>query len=254
MPNVKSPGLQLALREWWAHISAPRVVFVMAAVTVVLVWSGPFATSVLPPLTRIVYWVSMVWGTYTIGYFVSIYTRAWLAHRPFWMQIAGFAVLNGLVVALFVAVANIVLAGWASGVSWAAYPRYIVEFWAIAAVVSVLLALISHQSTAPEPEQPLLMDRLAPPLRGPIVALSAEDHYTRIRTTQGEDLILMPLRDAIREAAPTPGLQIHRSHWVATDRIQRVHRADGKTQVILQDGTTLPVSRANTASLRELGY
>lgn len=254
MPNVKSPGLQFALREWWAHISAPRVVFVMAAVAGVLVWSGPFATSTLPPLTRIAYWVGMVWGTYTIGYFINIYTLSWLARRSQWLQVAGFAVLNGVVVAVFVALANIALTGGSSAASWWAYLGYGAELWAVAAVVSALLALISQQSTPPEPDLPLLMDRLAPPLRGPVIALSAEDHYTRIRTPQGEDMVLMALRDAIREAAPTQGIQIHRSHWVATAHIAQVLRTGGKTRVVLTDGTELPVSRANTAALRELGY
>jgi hypothetical protein len=37
------------------------------------------------------------------------------------------------------------------------------------------------------------------------VALSVEDHYVRVRTTRGEEMILMRLSDAIRETAPETG-------------------------------------------------
>lgn len=252
MPNVNRPRLQLALREWWAHICSPRVALIMLAVTVVLVLGGPFNTGKLPLPLRAAYWAGMVWGSYSIGYFVSVLTDTWTAPWPRWAQIAGFAAINGLAVALFVMAVNALLMGGAMPDRWTLL-RYIAELWAVGALVSALLALLSRPAAIDAPA-PALLDRLPPPMRGPILALSAEDHYTRIRTTKGEELVLITLRDAIREAAPTEGIQIHRSHWVATEQIARVHRSDGKTSVILRDDHNLPVSRANTAALREMGY
>ena len=45
-----------------------------------------------------------------------------------------------------------------------------------------------------------------------------EDHYVRVFTDAGESLILLRLSDAMAEVRDVPGLQIHRSHWVAATR------------------------------------
>jgi DNA-binding LytR/AlgR family response regulator len=89
--------------------------------------------------------------------------------------------------------------------------------------------------------------------RAPLVALSVEDHYVRIRTTKGEAMILMQLGDAIREVGDTPGLQVHRSHWVALDQIRAVTRKGDGAIVSLRHGPDVPVSRANLPKLREAG-
>ena len=89
--------------------------------------------------------------------------------------------------------------------------------------------------------------------RGALVALSSEDHYTRIRTTRGEELVLIRLADAIREAEPVKGLQVHRSHWVALDHIAAARRDGDRAILRLSIGSDIPVSRANVARLREAG-
>ncbi len=54
-----------------------------------------------------------------------------------------------------------------------------------------------------------------PENRGPILRLSAEDHYTMTVTSRGRELILIRFSDALSELAETEGTQIHRSHWIA---------------------------------------
>jgi hypothetical protein len=85
----------------------------------------------------------------------------------------------------------------------------------------------------------------------PIVALSAEDHYVRVRTDRGQALILMNLANAIAALGPDSGVRIHRSHWVSralalemTTRSRRGIRVD--------DDTVLPISRAGRKALNEL--
>lgn len=245
---MNTQRLQLALREWWAHISQIKVALIMLAVTCVLVLSGPFNTITFPWPIRIIYWILMVWGTYSIGYFIGVLTDRMLAASPQWMQILGFAGINGIAICLFVLAVNVATFGGGY-----ANLLFLAELWAVAALISGLMALVNDAQDT-QTAQPILLDRLPPPLRGPIIALSAEDHYTRIRTSQGEDLVLITLRDAIREAAPTQGLQIHRSHWVALQHILKAGRSDGNMHVTTTGGHTLPVSRANIPRLRELGF
>ncbi|MDE0344439.1 MAG: LytTR family DNA-binding domain-containing protein [Boseongicola sp.] len=86
-----------------------------------------------------------------------------------------------------------------------------------------------------------------------MIALSVEDHYTRVRTTKGEELLLLRLSDAIRETAPVAGLQVHRSHWVASDQVTGSRRDRNRTLLILRNGDEIPVSRANMRAVREAG-
>lgn len=91
-------------------------------------------------------------------------------------------------------------------------------------------------------------------LGGVIYAVQAEDHYLRIRTSKGSDLILMRLTDAIGELEGIEGAQTHRSWWVAKDGIDKVKRADGRVTLVLKDGTEAPVSRPNVRALRDSGW
>ena len=100
---------------------------------------------------------------------------------------------------------------------------------------------------------PRLLNRLPKALRGPLIALTATDHYTEVTTTLGSTRLLMRLSDAMAEAAPTPGLRIHRSHWVALDHIRDARRDGPRASITLTNGTELPVSRSHVAALEETG-
>ena len=105
----------------------------------------------------------------------------------------------------------------------------------------------------PTAARPALLDRLPIEKRGVLMSLSAEDHYTRVRTSHGEELLLMRLTDAIREAAPTPGLQVHRSHWVAVGAVAQVTRGKDRATIHLTGGAEVPASRSYLPALREAG-
>jgi hypothetical protein len=89
--------------------------------------------------------------------------------------------------------------------------------------------------------------------QAPVVALSAEDHYVRVRTDRGQALILMNLSEAVAALGPGAGVRIHRSHWLS--RALAVEAAAMRTRHIVRigDDTALPVSRAGRKLLNELG-
>ena len=98
-------------------------------------------------------------------------------------------------------------------------------------------------------------DRLPPKLRGAAIrAVQAEDHYLRIHTDRGSDLILMRLSDALDELEGLEGSQTHRSWWVARDAVRDVVRGDGRATLTLDGGVTVPVSRRYAKALREAGW
>ncbi len=93
----------------------------------------------------------------------------------------------------------------------------------------------------------------APQKRGALIALSAEDHYVRVTTTAGTELVLMRLADAMAEISQTQGLQVHRSHWVALDQVVKVIRIGGRGELTLSDGSTRPISRGFMPAVRAAG-
>jgi hypothetical protein len=95
-----------------------------------------------------------------------------------------------------------------------------------------------------------LLGRLPDRLGKEIVALEAEDHYLRVHTALGSDLVLMRLSDAIAAIEPHQGLQVHRSWWVAQDAICEIVRSEQRTQLKLRNGLLVPVGRTYSAAVR----
>lgn len=107
-------------------------------------------------------------------------------------------------------------------------------------------------ATAAPPAAPKFLERLPLKLRGgELWAVEAEDHYLRLHTSKGQDLILMRLADAVDELEGIEGAQVHRSWWVARDAITDARRGDGRATLTLKDGSEVPVSRTYARLLRE---
>ncbi len=100
---------------------------------------------------------------------------------------------------------------------------------------------------------PDFLDRFQPDLEGELISVSADNHYLNVRTCTGEARVLMRFSDAIRELEGFDGLRIHRSHWIARNKVQQVDRDGGRSFVILTNGERLPVSAAYRDALKDHG-
>lgn len=130
--------------------------------------------------------------------------------------------------------------------------------------MSVLAPALNRQAVVAQEAAALLqaapapvrfLERLPLKLRGAeIWAVEAEDHYLRLHTSRGQDLILMRLSDAIDELAGLEGEQVHRSWWVARDGVTDVERGDGRAVLTLKNGVKAPVSRTYARVIREKGW
>ncbi|HYC02252.1 MAG TPA: LytTR family DNA-binding domain-containing protein [Azospirillaceae bacterium] len=98
------------------------------------------------------------------------------------------------------------------------------------------------------------MKRLPRPLGDRLLALEAEDHYLRVHASAGSDLLLLRLADAVEELDGLPGLQVHRSWWVARDAVRRLHREGGRLTLELSNGLRVPVSRTYGLAVRQAGW
>jgi hypothetical protein len=102
--------------------------------------------------------------------------------------------------------------------------------------------------------EPRLVARLPERLRGAaVLALEAEEHYTKVHTNRGSTLLLLRFSDAMAEMEPRPGLQVHRSFWVSRDGVERVARVQRRLVIRLRGGTEVPVSRSFRLAVKSAG-
>lgn len=98
------------------------------------------------------------------------------------------------------------------------------------------------------------LSRLPPRLGHDILCLEMEDHYVRVHTRTGSDLLLMRMRDAVAELNGVDGLQVHRSWWVARSAVVAVRRQDKSATLVLANGIEAPVARDRMPILRAAGW
>lgn len=98
--------------------------------------------------------------------------------------------------------------------------------------------------------QPDFWNRVPMTIGRDLVALSAELHYMRVYTTQGEALVLFPFGRAVVQLENViDGVQIHRSHWVALGHVAEIRRNGRNGVCHTTSGLDLPISRKRRQSL-----
>ena len=225
----------------------------MIGLGVILGLSGPFDTlRVLPLVPRVLYWVFIVASTFAVGSFVDIVLNRVMRPQPIWLRFVVLTVAIGSAVTLVVHLTNLAVFGiWPE--SWASFSQMFAVITAIAGVVEGgIFALRGARPDEREGGVPLLA-RLPLDKRGSLIALSAENHYVNVTTTAGSELVLMRLSDAQKEVQGVPGLQIHRSHWVATAHVTKVSKSGDRGEVVLSDGSSRPISRSFMPAVKEAG-
>ncbi|MCF6274707.1 MAG: LytTR family transcriptional regulator DNA-binding domain-containing protein [Robiginitomaculum sp.] len=216
---------------------------------VILTVLAPYGTSVFSPFPRFVYWV----GLCLAGGFGASAANviAYVFKREFgpWQMALVQSVTSTLAVSTIILIMALIAYGMPSAKNFFITMFYV---WVIAAVISSIGALLSRQKNdKPAPERAVLYERLPPHLRSAdIYALAAEDHYVRVITARGGELVLMRLSDAVKETAPIKGLSPHRSWWVAEAGVDKVN----KSEIILRSGQTVPISRTGMKLVRAAGW
>jgi hypothetical protein len=270
---VNRKALQLALREMQAATVSRYSRIGMILAIVLLAVSGPFGTFQSFNIgQRVGYWAVMVVGSYLVGQAAATFFLELLREQidRKWPRVLLAGLLASLPVTMGVLLVNGVAyqhVGVADSLSIWMYTTLVtlavvvvfVSFGELmgGAQANQTEGVAPAAAETPPPMQaaatPPVLERVPLPQRGRLLALTVEDHYVDIVTDRGKTLVLMRLADAIREAAPVPGLQIHRSHWVALDAVRRTERSDGKTTVELSNGLRLPISRGYMAMARDAG-
>ncbi|HEY9219110.1 MAG TPA: LytTR family DNA-binding domain-containing protein [Phenylobacterium sp.] len=244
----------------WAPYDGPggwlRGLAISLAVALFLAYAGAFGTGEAPAVRRYTYWIMLL----TIGaLWGPLVSRSFFSKRGersrLWLRVGLLSLVMAVSLTGVVTLANQLVLGVALPLS--AIPTVFVAVLLVSALLSTLNVLIEipRGETAAGPEPAKFLERLPLKLRGAEVwAVESEDHYLRLHTSKGQDLILMRLADAVAELQGIEGDQVHRSWWVARDAIVGARRGDGRATLTLKDGSEVPVSRTHAGKLRERGW
>ena len=220
---------------------------------------GAMGSDQAPLPTRLAYWVGLCLAGAVVGTGVTqLIGREGRADNHPWLYGAATVVLITLPFTGVVWFVSEML--FARGLRLEALPRYLLPVGIVTAAMTILNFLVqrrpieTHAAPVGTPA-PRFLDRLPAKLRGAALhAVEAEDHYLRLHTSRGQDLILMRLSDAIAELEGIEGAQTHRSWWVAKAAVEGARRGDGRATLQLTGGVEAPVSRAYAKALREAGW
>lgn len=254
------PEIDTARAQLRPILCNPRFWVSLLALGLVIGITGPFGTmTALPVLPRLAYWVFMVLLTGAVGLILCRTLSVLLGRtglpRPLTALLAGL--IAGAPITLLVHGLNALLLRPGDVALGAG--ALTASLFAISAFISVAVSQVFFAQPPARPvlppymPAPRLLNRLPRDRRAPLVSLTATDHYTEVTTTAGSTLLLLRLSDAIAEATPTPGLRIHRSHWVALDQITAARRDGPRASVTLTNGAELPVSRSHLPALEQAG-
>lgn len=223
--------------------------------------SGPYGTYLSVPLpVRLGFWVTVLVIPWAVWETLILVARALLP------KALGRRVLMALLMPAFAVVGSL-FATSLSAVVFSLNSATFLEAWAqsllswlsFSFLVVLPMVLIADALSRREQHRGgenllgFFSTKLPEHLRGShLVALKSEGHYLCVYTTTGRALIHMSMDDALSALSAYPGIQTHRSWWVAIDQIDRGtgHHEFTETLPTLT-GLNIPVSRRRRKTVLE---
>ena len=235
---------------------------ILIAMGLLMGFMGPFDSEHRPALLLYGYWLICIVG----GGLIGIVLDHWLSRfiPGVWWRVAAVSVLMTPPVTLLVLVTQVVLMEQPFG--WSPWLNLLWQVWPIVLAVMVVRALAWRRLparvetrtvvAAPLPEaEAAFRRRLSAKRRAArLIAVEAYDHYLKVHTDAGEELITLRFADALEDLALAHGWRVHRSWWVAADAVEGVRWRKGAGEIQLVGGLTAPVSRSCAPVLREAGW
>ncbi|HEX8193731.1 MAG TPA: LytTR family DNA-binding domain-containing protein [Allosphingosinicella sp.] len=220
---------------------------------------GPYRTLDIPDMLRTAYWLLAVWGAGLAG--MAIDATLGRRIRRFWLRIAVVSLAMTVPVTPFIYSLNALMLGLPRR-PWL-LPQLAWQVLVVALLIMALRALLWRRIVEtrtivvpplPEAERTLRL-RLSAKRRGArLIALEAEDHYVRVHTDAGSELLSMRFADAVEELAHAHGYRLHRSWWASAEAIEAVRWRRGVGEARLAGGIVAPVSRSCATILKEAGW
>jgi len=243
----------------------------MIAIGIFFALTGLYNSDQAPAGLRFVYWVSVM----VLGGIVTIAFETALLHwKPEWAKRAWLSLFLVSLLAttpqtLIVAFFEVTLFNHST-----IWPQLIPLWVNVAIVIIPMVALLRALRLITKPQNqpvesrsqdlasptnlsppPLISQHLGAQFRkAPLIALQAEDHYVRVHTKAGSDLVLLRFVDALTSVEDRKGFRLHRSWWVSEEAIKSVQFSRGSGEVLLKNDVSAPLSRTYAPDLKQAGW
>ncbi len=223
---------------------------------------GPYGTGTLPPPRALLYWFLCMVGGGLIG--IAIDETVGRGAGSFGRRLAISSLgMTPLVTLLVLFVSHVLLRQPLNT------GRYLWLLWQVLVVcvpVMALRALVWRRPRTvvetrvvvapplPEAEAAFRLRLSARRRAARLIAVEAYDHYLRVHTGAGSELVTARFAEALEELAGAHGFQTHRSWWIAADAIESVRWRRGAGEARLAGDLTAPISRAHAPALKAAGW
>lgn len=254
--EAKRTSPAAAARRWAVDLA------MLVAIGLLMGFLGPFGSDRIPDGDRYAYWMICMVGGGVIGITANDLLSPRLVGT--WRRVALVSLSMTPVVSLLVLTTEHLLLGGILDVG--GFLRLLWQVWPILLAVMAVRALVWQRPparvetrtviAAPLPEaEAAFRRRLSAKRRGArLIAIEAHDHYLKVHTDAGEELITLRFADALEELSRAHGWRVHRSWWVAADAVEAVRWRRGAGEIRLASGLTAPVSRTHGPVLKEAGW
>lgn len=234
---------------------------ILVAIGTFLTFIGPFGSSASGDhWWRLwLFWTGVIVTGGLIGEFVSAFLMPLMAKLPMLVQLLVIALVMSVIMTPIVAMFGLLI-GDPFPLSY--WPELFGGVFVISAFMTgfgFLMGKALNDEPEGKPDDPSeitarFLMRLPPAFRAAkLHAVEAEDHYLRVHTDKGSELILLRLADAVRELEGSGGLQTHRSWWIAGDAVKDVKRQNGRLVLVTHGDVDVPVSRTYARAVKEAG-
>ena len=241
-------------------IRVTRLITIAIISALLFAFLGPFDTfKSMPIYQRLAFWFTLIAGCGMVGHVIVMFAlyHPKIAHWPRALRLlvgAAIMAFPGLLVFLQV---DYFFRG----------KIYSLGHWPFLwTTVFVISSAISFANFMPpfinirdeekgidqDPQYVPFLRRLSADLGYELVSLSMKDHYVQVTTKEGDQLIHATFAEAMSELDQFPGVQIHRSHWVAENAISRLVSQGRSDFLELVDGRKLPVSNSYRTKITEI--
>lgn len=235
---------------------------ILCAIGLLMGFLAPLSWDRISAPIRYLYWMICILGAGGL----AIAADAWLSRHisVLWRRLLAVSVLAAPPTALMVLTTQHLLIGEAF--SWGAYLKLLWQAWPILLAVVTVRALAWRRPPArvttriliapPLPEAEAAFRRRLSARRrtARLIAIEAHDHYLKVHTDAGEELITLRFSDALDELSGAHGWRVHRSWWVAAEAVEAVRWRRGAGEISLTGGLTAPISRTHAPALKEAGW
>lgn len=256
--NMSNKAVEESILRFTIHVmynlfQQPRFWIGAAAIILMLSISGPFNTSnsmTFPE--RLAFWLLIASSTFGVGFFISLYFGEWFQQLGVGEIIARIlaGLMSGVPIALIVWLVGLFIFDFNAGRDFTNLAILIGQCALIAAAISLLFLLFMkkdeqlHNLTVDKmSEDNLFLQRLSVELGNDLVSVQAQDHYLKVTTNKGSEMLLMRMGDACSELEAIDGMQVHRSWWVASGHVTGTTKNNSRVVLNLSDGQEVPVSR-----------